>query len=463
MGWTYDEARARLADCGQAHLLEEWDRLTPAEQTAFLAQLQGLDFDLLQTMARRLTPDRKAAGPAVAPDPASPATVTSAERAALLHAGRQALKAGRVGVILVAGGQGSRLGFNGPKGAFPLGALSGASLFEIHARKLVALERQFGADLPFYIMTSPANDAATRAFFRDHAFFGLSEQRVCFFSQGMLPALFPDGRLVLEAPGRLFMSPDGHGGILQALHRSGMLRDMRRRGLDTLFYFQVDNPLVEIADPLLIGLHRERQAQFSLKVCAKRDPAEGLGVLARHGESGLMILEYSELTPVQQEARTAGGALLYKYGSVAIHAFSLDFLFQIASTGLPFHVAHKKVPFFDGVRTVAPETPNAYKFEKFIFDALPMAAQSVALEFDRENEFSPVKNGQGADSPDTAQRDMSRKFARWLEAAGIPVPRDASGNPAVPIEIDPRYAVGPDELKRRLPAGFAVRNPVWLR
>jgi UDP-N-acetylglucosamine/UDP-N-acetylgalactosamine diphosphorylase len=460
---TYAEALAKLAAHGQEHVLAHWKTLHPDLQSDLLQQIDSLDFAVINAMKSLLAAREAAPATELDPEPGDALALTSAEQAAAAGLGTEAIRAGRVGVILVAGGQGTRLGFDGPKGTFGIGPLSDYSLFEIHARKIAALERRFGANIPFYIMTSRLNDAATRAFFRDHANFGLSQDRVLFFPQGMLPALFPDGRLVLEGPGRLFMGPDGHGGILQALQVTNMLRDMKRRGLDTLFYFQVDNPLVEIADPAFVGLHRERHIQFSLKVCAKRDPAEGLGVIARRGETGLRMVEYTELTEAQKQARTASGELLFKYGSVAIHLFSLDFLIATALAGLPLHTAHKKVPFFDGRRTVSPDKPNAFKFEKFIFDALPLADRALALEFDRTEEFSPVKNATGSDSPSTAKRDMSRKFARWLEACHVAVPLDADGGPLHRIEIDPRYASNVEELRKRIPKGFVVRGETWLR
>jgi UDP-N-acetylglucosamine/UDP-N-acetylgalactosamine diphosphorylase len=459
---TYAEAFAKLAKQGQEHVLAYWKQLKPDEQSDLLLQIESLDFGVINAM-KGLLEAKPAADPGADLEPGDAVIPTGAEHAAAASLGGKAIQASRVGVILVAGGQGTRLGFDGPKGTFAIGALSNASLFEIHARKIAALERRFGADVPFYIMTSQVNDDATRRFFQDHGYFGLSKDRVLFFTQGMLPALFPDGKLVLEGPGRLFMGPDGHGGILLALHRTGMLRDMKRRGLDTLFYFQVDNPLVEIADPIFIGLHRERKVQFSLKVCAKRDPDEGLGVIVKHGETGLMIVEYTELTQEQKQARTPEQELCFKYGSVAIHAFALDFLISTVQSGLPLHKAHKKVPFFDGTRMVNPEKPNAYKFEKFIFDALPLAQRAMALEFDRAEEFSPVKNAKGDDSPDTTRRDMTRKFARWLEACNVVVPRDAAGEPAVKIEIDPRYASNPEELAKRLPPNFKIKGDLWLR
>jgi UDP-N-acetylglucosamine/UDP-N-acetylgalactosamine diphosphorylase len=368
-----------------------------------------------------------------------------------------------VGAILVAGGQGSRLGYDGPKGAFAIGPVSNATLFEIHARKILALERRYGGKVPFYIMTSQANDQATREFFDRHDAFGLSRDRIHFFVQGMWPALWGDGRLIMEATGRLFMSPDGHGGTLSALRDRGMLDDMRRRGLASLFYFQVDNPLVEIADPAFIGAHTDRGAQFSVKVCAKRDPDEGLGVVVRRG-GRCAVIEYTELTKEQKNAVLPNGRLKFCYGSVAIHAFALDFLAKEAEMALPLHVAHKKIAFVNEAGQVEkPAAPNGYKFEKFIFDALPDAATALNVEFAREDEFSPVKNAEGADSPATARRDIVRKFARWMEASGVAVPRDASGEPRHAIEIDPCFALDAAELKQRLPRGFALDRDTYLR
>jgi UDP-N-acetylglucosamine/UDP-N-acetylgalactosamine diphosphorylase len=390
-------------------------------------------------------------------------TPSPSEHANARRIGEEALRAGRVGVLLVAGGQGSRLGFEGPKGIFPIGPVSDAPLFEVHAHKVLALERRYGANVPLYIMTSDTNDAATRDFFSAHGHFGLSPDRVVFFMQGMWPALTSDGRIVLDAPDHVFVSPDGHGGILSALKANGALDDMRTRGLQTLFYFQVDNPLVDVADAAFIGLHRSHHADVSVKVCAKRDPDEGLGVVVvRDGRHA--VVEYTELTAEQKHARTPGGDLEFLYGSVAIHVFSLDFLVREAEAGLPIHVAHKKVPYCDGDgKPVKPTQPNAFKFERFIFDTIPDASRVLNVAFAREDEFSPVKNAEGADSPATTRRDQTRKYARWLEAAGVVVPRGPGGEPAHAIEIDPLFALDAAELKGRLPRGFSVSGPVLLR
>jgi UDP-N-acetylglucosamine/UDP-N-acetylgalactosamine diphosphorylase len=446
-------------------VLAFWKRLDAEQQGALLKQLGELDFDALGRI-RALLATLGTPVEAVGTGDISPAPVVElagAEEAAARTVGTEALRRGQVGVILVAGGQGTRLGYDGPKGTYALAPLSGASLFEIHARKILALQRRYGAAVPFYIMTSQANDADTRRFLAAHGHFGLDPAHVQCFPQGMLPAFWPDGRVVLEAPGRLFTAPDGHGGVLAALARTGMLADMRRRGLTTLFYFQVDNPMVDIAAPAFIGLHLRRGAEMSIKVCAKRDPSEGLGVAVERGGRHTVV-EYTELTEAQKQARRPDGELLFKYGSVAIHVFSLAFLERETSAGLPLHQAHKKVPYCDATGvTVKPAAANAYKFEKFIFDALPDAAQPLVLAFAREDEFAPVKNAEGSDSPATARAAMMEKAARWLAACGVTVPRDAAGRLAVKVEIDPAYAHDADELRARLPKGWAIAGDVWLK
>jgi UDP-N-acetylglucosamine/UDP-N-acetylgalactosamine diphosphorylase len=395
--------------------------------------------------------------------PAEVVALEGVERATAVERGAEMLRRGEVGVILVAGGQGSRLGFEGPKGAFPVGPVSQATLFEIHCRKILALERKFGASIPLYIMTSQTNDAATRSFLGDHGRFGLADERVRYFAQGMWPALDASGNILLEGPDSLFMSPDGHGGVLRALRENGMLDDMERRGVRTLFYFQVDNPLVEVADPAFLGLHALRRAEMSLKVCAKRDPDEGLGVVVERGGRHAVV-EYTELTGEQKQATRPDGRLLYLYGSVAIHVFALEFLHRESERDLPLHVAHKKVACMDanGER-VSPSAPNAFKFEKFIFDVLPDAERSLNMAFDRAEEFSPVKNATGSDSPDTVRRDMQRKFARWFEASGVRIPLGSDGTPAIPIEVDPCYALDAEDLRHRLPKRFTLDRPTHLR
>jgi UDP-N-acetylglucosamine/UDP-N-acetylgalactosamine diphosphorylase len=459
---SYAEAMDKLAQCGQTHLLRFHKLLSDIQLANLLSQIEQLDVNSILEMQKKLqSAKEKASFPDI--EPASVLELSEKQRPQMRNVGEALLKEGKVGIILVAGGQGTRLGFDGPKGCFEIGPVTRRSLYEIHARKVLNLQRRYFKEIPFYIMTSQENDMATRRFFATHNYFGLSPELVIFFKQGMLPAMFPDGRIIMDRPDHIFFSPDGHGGVLKAMQVNGILEDMRKRGLSTLFYFQVDNPLVEIADPVFLGVHITEKADMSLKVCAKRDPEEGLGVVVtRKGRN--MLVEYSELTKEQKHARDEKtGKLKFLYGSVAIHVFALDFLEQMTSIQMPLHIAHKKIPWCDDTgKTIIPDKPNGYKFEKFIFDVLPFAKRSVNLVFNRQDEFSPVKNAEGNDSPATTRLDMNLKYARWLEQAGVKVPRDENNLPRVNIEIDPCFANSAEELSSKLPRDFQINGDIVL-
>ena len=434
------KAREVLATCGQEHILAFWNRLDAAGRKSLLSQIEKIDPASVERCAKALscgaeTPDTsKGKAPKVA-------VLEGKRRAAAVLAGEKELRAGRVAALLVAGGQGSRLGYDGPKGAYPVGPLSGAPLFYFHARKILARSRRYGRPIPFYIMTSEANNAATVECFRENNYFGLDPADVFFFTQGMWPAMDKDGKIIMDAPGHVFTGPDGHGGLLAALKRSGALADMKKRGIKSVFFFQVDNPLVEIADPAFIGFHVLEKSEYSLKLCAKRDPKEKVGMPMRFGNVHRMV-EYTEMTDEQCNRRTPGGALYFLYGSPAIHVFDRAFLEREASKPMPLHLAFKKIPCIDAKgKTVKPSEPNGYKFEKFIFDILPNAKRAAFLAFDQKEEFSPVKNAEGADSPDSCRADMQAKWRRWMAECGIEC------DPRVPVEIDPAYALDAGELK----------------
>lgn len=438
-----DEAlRTALTDSGQGHLVEAWLRLEPSRRGAFRAQLAALDLGRVREMAALL-----------ATEPSVPAqedfdaaevfplarTVEQDQKAlAARRAGQEALARGEVGWILVAGGQASRLGIDVPKGMFPVGPVTGRTLFEWFARKLLAARGRSRAAIPWYVMTSDANDGATRAYFEENDHFGIDREDVFFFRQGMLPALDPQGRILLSAPDRISWAPDGHGGALAALATSGALADAKRRGITTLSYFQVDNPLARPADPLFIGLHRLERAQMSSKVVAKRHASEKVGVIGR--VSGrLACIEYSDLPGRLREARDPAGRLVFSAGNVAMHVLDVDFVERLTRGGLklPWHLARKQVSALDESGRTAPRT--AIKFESFVFDALGMAERSVTLEVRRAEEFSPVKNATGEDSPATARADLCGLFGSWVEAAGLPLP--APGPDGLPaVEVDPVFA-----------------------
>jgi UDP-N-acetylglucosamine/UDP-N-acetylgalactosamine diphosphorylase len=462
MAVSYDEARTIVEANEQTQLLRFHDKLSDDEESQLIAQINDIDFAAVAKMREELRSGDAAGASHDDIEPAPVVGVDELTHGTFAATGEQVIRDGKVAVLLVAGGQGTRLGFDGPKGTYPVAPMSNASLFEIHARKILALETLYCAEVPFYIMTSIINNQATVDFFKENDYFGLSADRVKFFVQGTLPALMPDGQMILDTPSHIFVSPDGHGGTLTALDKSGMLADMESRGINAVFFFQVDNPLVEIADPAFIGLHTEQAADMSVKVCAKRDPNEGLGVTVQK-DNTVSIVEYTELTDAQKNETLDDGELRFKFGSVAIHIFSLPFLKKEAEAGLPLHRAHKKVPFCDDAgNTVKPDKPNAVKFEKFIFDALPHADKVTIVEFLREEEFSPLKNADGNDSPATVSRDMTLKFARQLEQCGIDVPGSAS-DPTIKIEIDPCYALNAAQLKTKLPGDFKIEGDVLLK
>ncbi len=408
------------------------------------------------------------ARPALEPAPAVRLPRTDAERAAARRArdrGEAHLRAGRVGLFMVSGGQGTRLGARGPKGAYPFGPVSDITLFEIFARRIRALRAAFGAALPWAVMTSDVNDRRTRDFFarRDH--FGLGAESLCFVKQAMLPAVDAGGRVLLEAPGRLALSPDGHGGSLAAMADGGLLDLFEARGIETIFFWQVDNPLVVIADPLMIGVHLEAEADMSLKVVMKADPLEKVGAWGMVG-GRFGVIEYSDLPEEEAHRTDASGELVFGMGSIAIHVFQVAFVRRLTRGGLrlPYHAAHKAVPVADeDGHTVRPETPNACKFETFVFDALPAAERAAALEVRREDEFAPVKSRTGADSVERARRMVSDRNARRLEALGVEVPRDEAGAAAFPIEIDPLLEPHPDRLRAAARAHGPIRGPALIR
>lgn len=447
---SFEAIRRRFAEHGQEHVFRFWDRLDPGGRARLLAQAARIDLDALErrfaTTRELARPGRRRLEPAeIVRLPAHGGSPELFRRATGI--GRELLAAGRVAVMVVAGGQGTRLGFRGPKGTFPIGPVSDRSLFELQAQKIRAMIQRYGRPLAWYIMTSPATDEETRKFFETHQYFELSPNDLFFFEQQTVPAVDFEGHLILEAPDRIFESPNGHGGAITALVESGAAADMRSRGVDTLFYYQVDNPLVRIEDPAYLGLHAETSAEMSCKVVPKRDPDEKMGVVALvDGCPG--IVEYTELEDGYRHARDPSGELVFWAGNIAVHVFDLAFVERVAERAdelLPYHASPKKIPHVDPEgRRVEPEEPCGLKFERFVFDALPAARRARVVEADRGEEYAPVKNASGPDSPETARAALDRLYRRWLRDAGVGEPE-----PGLLVEIDHTFANGPEDLKRR--------------
>jgi UDP-N-acetylglucosamine/UDP-N-acetylgalactosamine diphosphorylase len=465
---------------GQGQVFAHFAGLTAAAQTQLLAEAAEIDLVELERLNRTLLGQAAAAaadfsGLAPAPYERLPENGGDpAAWAAAKTAGEAALRAGRVAAFTVAGGQGTRLGYDGPKGTFVVTPVRGKSLFQVFAEKILAAGRRYGRPLHWFIMTSHQNHAATEAFLAEHNWFGLDPARVHCFRQGRMPAVDFSGRILLETKGTIALSPDGHGGSLRALARSGALDLMQREGIDTLSYFQVDNPLVRGIDPTFIGWHLLRGSEMSSKMVPKAYAEEKVGHFCTQ-QGKLVVVEYSDLPLALQRETDAAGGLRYVAGSIAIHLLDREFIRRMAgsadagqATGaaLPFHRADKKIPTVDAAgEPVKPAKANGVKFELFVFDALPFAKNPVVIETRRADDFSPVKNADGLDSPQTCRDDQIRQFVRWLRANGAAVTTDASGLAPHAIEVSPLFGYDEDsfaEAWRKLPLKPAVTAGLYL-
>ena len=367
--------------------------------------------------------------------------------------GERLLAEGKVAFLVVAGGQGTRLGFDGPKGTYPITPIKHKTLFQYFAETISRVSKKYGRNLHWFIMTSELNDKRTREFFRENAYFGLGEENVTFFTQGTMPAISYEGKLLMNAPDSLALSPNGHGGTLLALKKSGALDEMKRRGVDYISYFQVDNPLAPMADPLFLGLHSLEKSEISSRMLPKTNPYEKLGNFCVSG-GRLQIIEYSDMPAELAERRNPDGTLAFLSGSPAIHVISRTFVEELTKDGrlnMPWHRADKKVPYInENNELVKPEQPNAVKLESFIFDALPLAKHTLVLEGSRKDHFAPTKNATGVDSAESCRQMLCERDAERLELAGKKVPRKADGTPDCLVEISPAAVCDNDDAVKIL-------------
>ncbi len=447
-GPAHDALLARLKPYGQDHLLRFWHGLGDAERASLAAQIDEIDFALTDRLIRawiRGTPEPEPIG-RIEPVEAIPLpTPDRADAREAWAAGEKALRDGRVGIVLVAGGQGTRLGFNGPKGTFPIGPATGRTLFEYHADRILYAQKRYGRTLPWYIMVGESNEAATREYFEANDFLGLKPGDVRFFKQAMMPSVGDDGRILLEAKSRVATNPNGHGGCIPALVENGILDDADRRGIDLLSYFQVDNWAVKPADPYFLGYHLLNGGEMSTKVKRKATPRESSGVFCVC-DGKVRVIEYTELDIYPALLETdARGNLIHYAANAGIHIINTGFLRRVYDRydRFPWHCSHKKVAHIDAQgRKVEPKEPNAYKFETFVFDALIYAeGRQITMEIDVKTEYALSKQMDGPGGVNEARQLMHDYWADWLKAAGCP--RELSG---VDVEISPAFASYKDEF-----------------
>lgn len=428
-----------FASIGQEQIFRFWGELNRTERSILLNQLEKIDplecqdawkeINLLPPPVIKLTPPHAIRST----DPLDTGLVSMHE------SGEEMLAKGKVAAFTVAGGQGTRLGHNGPKGTFPCTPIKKHSLFQHFAENLSFFTKRYGKCPRWFIMTSQENHTQTRKYFEKNQFFGLDKNRVTFFQQGMMPAFSMDGKILLQEKNQLVMSPNGHGGSLKALVESGSIGLMEEEEIDCISYFQVDNPMVYCMDPTFIGLHKASGSEMSSKAVKKLSSEERVGTFVQTGES-LQVMEYSDIPQKISREKQKNGSLRFGLGSIAIHMLERNFVNRVAgsektkSQGLKYHGAHKKVCCLDkeGSR-VHPPQPNAIKAETFVFDALPLARDPLLVEINREEEFGPIKNPSGSDSRSSSEKLQISRNQRWLKVIGVPEKLNK-------VEISPLFA-----------------------
>ena len=386
----------------QEHIVRYIESRTPDEQLALIQQIEGLDLSVLHQ-------DKQTAQRGVFAPLSAVTQREIRERGAEYTAlGLQAIREGRLGAVLLAGGQGTRLGFDKPKGMFNIGVSRDLYIFECLIRNLMEVTDAAGAYVPLFVMTSVDNHRETRDFFAAHDYFGYSEDYVWFFSQEELPTLDFDDRLMLSQDGMICTAPNGNGGWYASMEKTGMLEILRSIGIEWLNVFAVDNVLQRIADPCFLGAVIAADMPCGAKVVAKADAEEKVGVLCLE-DGRPSIVEYFEMTDEMRTARNADGTLAYRYGVILNYLFRTDGLDQTLQIDLPLHRAEKKIACMlpDGT-CIQPEEPNAYKFETLALDMVRLQERCLAFEVERSREFAPVKNKEGVDSVDTARALLRR-------------------------------------------------------
>ncbi|XP_048002556.1 UDP-N-acetylhexosamine pyrophosphorylase-like protein 1 [Leguminivora glycinivorella] len=472
---SYEDLFSQLKCHGQEHLIKYWPELSENEREQLAGELRKIDFvetneifhramESSKVIAEKLDDDLK-------PIPQSHyEAVPSLSREKIEeyeNLGFREISEGKVGVLLLAGGQATRLGFGHPKGMYNVGLPSQKTLFQIQAERIVRLqkmaEERTGKEgkITWYIMTSEHTMAPTAEFFKDHSFFGLEEENIVFFEQGRLPCFDFNGKILLDEKYQLASAPDGNGGLYRALKTQGMLDDISKRGVEHLHAHSVDNILIKVADPVFIGYCLSRNADCAAKVVQKSSPSEAVGVVCRVN-GHYKVVEYSELSDEAAERRNPDGRLTFSAGNICNHYFSSEFLKKISNfeSKLKLHVAKKKIPYVDenGIRQ-KPTEPNGIKMEKFIFDVFEFAEKFICLEVARDVEFSALKNADaaGKDCPSTARQDLLRLHRKYIREAGGIIEDN------VDVEISPLLSYGGENIEDLVKNEVFTISPFHLK
>ena len=390
-------------DDNQKYIKAMMEKNTTGQNEKLTKRLEEIDFSVLEHIERKETVNERGV---FAPLDAVEVSEIEARGAEFKELGLKAIREGKVGAVLLAGGQGTRLGLDRPKGTLNIGVAKELYLFEQLLRNLMDVTDEAGVYVPLYIMTSNINNADTTAFFEEHDYFGYPKDYVKFFVQEMVPACDYEGRIYMESQTEVAMSPNGNGGWFSSMVNAGLLSDIKERGIEWINVFAVDNCLQRIADPMFVGATIAYGCESGAKVVRKAAPDERVGVLCTE-DGKPSIAEYYEMTEEMATARKENGDLKYGFGVILNYLFSEKKLEQIADARMPIHVVEKKIPYMDVDGTfVKPEQPNGYKFETLVLDMVHMMDDCIPYEVVREREFAPIKNLHGVDSLDSARELM---------------------------------------------------------
>ncbi|KAF8254048.1 nucleotide-diphospho-sugar transferase [Wilcoxina mikolae CBS 423.85] len=469
--------RSKFDAVGQGHLFTFWDDLPSAEKVVFFEQLSKFDPERIAKLSEEaLNPPPPAETPTVEPLPeAATASILDSPESSIkawYDLGLELIGKNEVAVVLMAGGQGTRLGSSAPKGCFNVGLPSKKSLFQLQAERIYKVQElaakkvsKSAVVVPWYVMTSGPTRGPTQKFFEENNYFGLKKENVLFFEQGVLPCISNDGKILLESKSKVAVAPDGNGGIYRALIDQ-VIPDMKARGIKHVHAYCVDNSLVKVADPVFIGFSASKDVDLATKVVRKRNATESVGlILLKNGKPD--VVEYSEIDKETAEAKDAKNKQILKFRAANIvnHYYTTRFLDTIPDwvDSLPHHVAKKKIPYCDTTtgEQHKPEKPNGIKLEQFVFDIFPRIPleKFACMEVKREDEFSPLKNaaGTGEDDPDTSKRDVLNQGKRWAEAAGATI---VSEEPETGVEVSPLISYGGEGLE--FLKGREIRGPAAI-
>lgn len=398
-----EEIKWKLKKYGQEHLLRFYDTLDEKNKNKLLNQIENIDFELMNSLYNSTKKSNSQDDAKIEPIEYMDKYKLNELYKEYEEIGKKAIKAGKLAAVTMAGGQGTRLGHNGPKGTFDIGLDSHKSLFELLCDTLKEASKKYEVQIPWFIMTSKENNEQTVEFFKKNKYFGY-EKNIYFFVQGQLPMLDTEGKILLGEDGLVKLASDGHGGVYESLVKNGMIDKMKELGVEWIFIGGIDNCLVKMVDPVLMGMAISKNVQAAVKSVVKANPHEKVGVFCKkNGKPG--VVEYTEISEEMAESTDENGELLFGESHILCNLFSLSSVERMGSNPLPYHVAYKKATYIDkDGNKVVPDGPNAYKFEAFLFDAFGELDNMAVLRVKREEEFAPVKNATGVDSPETAKK-----------------------------------------------------------